>query len=971
MISISEPYFRAIQKAALSGIWSKGVALARDGAVILDASDGEEIRLRVKTPGRTVSSRVTLWPNSDPEDEDWHCDCGDRNELCMHIVAAAVALKNSQLAQEETQASAGRVEYRFRRQDRALVLERLIRRGEAREPLTGSLVSLAGGIGSGRIAAPAVPATKEDFAIDPLVGSGRISPENVSALFKLLKECPAVFLDDQAIHVSTQAIRPRATIVDEGAGFRLKASRDSGIIEAFSNGIVLHEGALKPWEPADLPQEFKKLLEGEGTFFGRADVAILVSEVLPALEGRIAIEIQSARLPQLVAAQPRIELRLESEGPETLGVTATLVYGDPAIAEVTNDRILSRGGKTLPVRDPATEKSLLRSLQSELNLRTGERVKFEGLAAVEFARRAKAFSSRQPSTTIGGGLSAFSITRTIQPKIVVVGESIEVDFDGADPARVFQAWRTGESFVPLLGGGWAPLPSDWLSRYGERVLALIEARGRGSLPAYRMPEIAALLQETGDPMPVSLQKLSEMLTSFERIPDVVLPADLQADLRPYQRQGINWLSFLRDAGMGALLADDMGLGKTLQALAVLRGRTLVIAPTSVLRAWEEQAGKFRPGLSVSMYYGAARRLSETADLVITSYGVLRLDQDLLAGADWDTVILDESQTIKNPESQIARAAHRLKARFRIALSGTPVENHLLDLWSQFQFLNPGILASRSDFQDQFATPISSGDTRAAQSLRRLIKPFLLRRLKREVATELPPRTETVLECELSESERAIYDAVMAATRAEALRALGAGEGAIAALEALLRLRQACCHPALLPGQTAETSSKVELLVETLQESIENGHRALIFSQWTSLLDLVQARLARESIRFSRLDGATRDRAAVVDAFQRDDGPSCMLISLKAGGVGLTLTAADHVFILDPWWNPAAENQAADRAHRIGQENPVLIHRLVARDSVEEKILDLQKRKTELAGAALEGSAAAVSLTRADFEALLI
>jgi superfamily II DNA or RNA helicase len=977
---ISDEYYRAIQKASLPGVWSKGVALARDGAVLLDSS-GEEIRLRVRVAGRPVSPKVTLWPLSDPEEEDWHCDCGDRNALCIHIAAAVVALKNNQAVRESGASSAfsSRIEYRFVKQDRALALERWIVRGENREKLSGSLVSYAGGVNSGRIAAPQVPATREDFTIDQMIGvSNELSSGagGLTGLFKYLKECSSVFYNDQPIQVSTAALRPRAIVVEEAAGFRLKAFRDPEITEAFSNGVVLHQGILKPWEKVDLTLEQKKILEGEGSFFKASDVVILVSEILPSLENRIVVDVLTKKLPRTEIIEPRIELRLEREGPELLGVTAFLVYGDPVVAEVAGSRLVSRSAQVSPIRDWVLERSLLRSLQAELNMGLGERIKKEGLAALQFAKKVQDFTRKQPLVrTIGEGARTFEVGARITPKIVVTphAHGIQLDFGGADPARVFQAWQAGENYVPLLQGGWAPLPVDWLQKFGARVLSMIQAKEQaGSLPPNRLPELASLLAESGDTIPISLQQLNERLAHFEKIPNAPLPKDLRADLRLYQLQGINWLSFLRDTGMGALLADDMGLGKTLQALSVIRGRTLVVAPTSVLRAWEEQAARFRPGLSVSVYYGSNRKLDLKADLIITSYGVLRLDQELLALAKWDTVILDEAQTIKNPESQAARAAHRLDGKFKIALSGTPVENHLRDLWSQFEFLNPGLLGTRQEFQEEFASPLERGVVGAASQLRRLIKPFLLRRLKREVATELPPRTETVLYCELSDNERSLYDSIFASTQSEVLKALGSEANTIQVLEALLRLRQAACHPSLVPAQQAETSAKLELFVETLKVSIENGHRALVFSQWTSFLDLVQTRLEQEAIHFSRLDGSTSapNRARLVEEFQASGGPDCMLISLKAGGVGLTLTAADHVFILDPWWNPAVEDQAADRAHRIGQENPVLIHRLVARDTVEDRILELQKRKLSIAGAALEGSSQAVSLTRDDFLALL-
>jgi SNF2 family DNA or RNA helicase len=333
-------------------------------------------------------------------------------------------------------------------------------------------------------------------------------------------------------------------------------------------------------------------------------------------------------------------------------------------------------------------------------------------------------------------------------------------------------------------------------------------------------------------------------------------------------------------------------------------------------------------------------------------------------------VLDEAQAIKNPDSQVARAAYALQARQRLTLTGTPVENRLEELWSQLHFLNPGLLGGRSDFEERYAGPIGSGDDGAAVRLRQRIRPFVLRRRKAEVAPELPPRTDIVLRVELSESERSVYDAVRAATLPEVVKQLEAGGGVMAALEALLRLRQACCHTALLPGQQGEDSAKLTLLMERLETVLADGHRALVFSQWTSLLDLVEPLLGQAGTPFLRLDGSTRDRAGVVRRFQSQDGPPVFLVSLRAGGTGLNLTNADHVFLLDPWWNPAVEDQAADRTHRIGQERPVFVHRLVARDSVEERILDLQDHKRSIAEAALGEAAAPAGITRDELMELL-
>jgi SNF2 family DNA or RNA helicase len=305
----------------------------------------------------------------------------------------------------------------------------------------------------------------------------------------------------------------------------------------------------------------------------------------------------------------------------------------------------------------------------------------------------------------------------------------------------------------------------------------------------------------------------------------------------------------------------------------------------------------------------------------------------------------------------------------VNLSGTPVENSLTDLWSQFHFLNPGLLGNRREFADRVERRVEAGDVEAGALLKKRVAPFILRRLKRDVAKELPPKTEVVLECELTSDERMVYEALLGASRDDLLASVSEGKDLFSAMEVLLRLRQACCHRGLLPGHDARDSSKVSLLMESLERSISQGHRCLVFSQWTSLLDIVESKLIGAGISFSRIDGSTSDRGAVVEAFQADDGPSVLLLSLKAGGVGLNLTAADHVYIMDPWWNPATEDQAADRSHRIGQENPVLVHRLVARDTVEERVLELQERKRGLLAAAV-GEGRDLGLTREEILALL-
>jgi SNF2 family DNA or RNA helicase len=534
---------------------------------------------------------------------------------------------------------------------------------------------------------------------------------------------------------------------------------------------------------------------------------------------------------------------------------------------------------------------------------------------------------------------------------------------------VLAAWQEGLTLVPLTGGGMAPLPADWLTRFGDRVADLLAARDEaGDLPRCALPDLARLCEDLELPPPPAYRELHDLLTQPDGIPVAELPKDLTATLRGYQRAGVNWLCALREAGFGALLADDMGLGKTVQALCAVTGRTLVVAPTSVLQNWANEIKRFRPGLPYTVYHGANRRINPDCDVTLTTYAILRMDADALSAQAWDTVVLDEAQAIKNPSSKVAQAAYRLRANCRLTLSGTPVENRLDELWSQFHFLNRGLLGSRKNFADRYAKPIDAGDVELTAKLRERIQPFVMRRLKRDVAPELPPRTDVVIHATLSNTEQDVYDAIRAAALADVVSQLSAGSNVLQALEVLLRLRQACCHPSLVPGQHAESSSKIDLLLEYLDEALAEGHKALIFSQWTSLLDLVEPHLNAADIEYTRLDGSTRNRGEVVETFQDENGPPVLLASLKAGGLGLNLTAADCVFILDPWWNPAAEDQAADRAHRIGQNRPVMVYRLVAQGTVEERILALQDHKRALSEAALGGAGGA--LNRNELLALL-
>ncbi len=469
-----------------------------------------------------------------------------------------------------------------------------------------------------------------------------------------------------------------------------------------------------------------------------------------------------------------------------------------------------------------------------------------------------------------------------------------------------------------------------------------------------------------------------------------LPSTLQAELRPYQLDGYRWLARLSRWGAGACLADDMGLGKTVQALSVLLerapgGPALVVAPTSVVANWVDESRRFTPTLNVKVYTGSvasrAPLLDDPAafDLYLTTYGLLQNDIEALAGVGWHSVVLDEAQAIKNPLTKRARAARQLTAGFRVVTTGTPVQNNLMDLHSLFSFLNPGLLGSREKFRINFGEPVERDDDEEARNrLRRIIAPFMLRRLKTEVLDDLPERTEITLHVTLSSEEAALYEVLRqrAVEQLEAAREGNpdAGEGERFQLFAhLTRLRLACCNPKLVVDSpaTAPQSSKLETFAETLAELLENRHKVLVFSQFVMQLKLVEDYLNREGISYQYLDGATsaKARSERIAAFQAGQG-DVFLISLKAGGTGLNLTAADYVIHLDPWWNPAVEDQASDRAHRIGQTRPVTIYRLVTEGTIEEQIVDIHHRKRDLADRLLEGADAAGRLSTEELLDLL-
>jgi len=546
------------------------------------------------------------------------------------------------------------------------------------------------------------------------------------------------------------------------------------------------------------------------------------------------------------------------------------------------------------------------------------------------------------------------------------------------------AVRRGDSMIVLGDGTFGLLPEEWLQRFaplagmGEKIDDHLKFRQN------QAALLDALLAAQPDvDFDETFARIRQRVCSFHGVEAVPQPEGFSGQLRNYQLDGLGWMQFLREFGFGGCLADDMGVGKTAQVLATLearrvegKGPSLVVVPKSVMFNWREESARFTPRLRVLEYHGVARDIAEIPlhDLVLTTYGTMLRDAPLLSKIDFDYVVLDEAQAVKNASTASAKAVRLLRGAHRLALSGTPVENHLGELWSLFEFLNPGMLGA-ARVLGMAGGMARNPSLEARQLLAQALRPFILRRTKQQVARELPEKTEQTIFCELEGVQRKHYEELRRHYRASLLdgaRTQGLGQWKMHVLEALLRLRQAACHPGLLdPKRVNESSAKLDVLMEQLAEIREEGHKALVFSQFTSLLSIVRRRLDQDSIRYEYLDGATTNRQAHVEAFQNDPACGLFLISLKAGGLGLNLTAAEYVFLLDPWWNPAVEAQAVDRAHRIGQTRPVFAYRLIARDTVEEKVLQLQKTKRDLADAILsEDNSLIRDLKKEDLELLL-
>jgi len=769
----------------------------------------------------------------------------------------------------------------------------------------------------------------------------------------------------------------------------------------YASGFLLTDEGLAMTAPGASPRWFSALKSNREIVIPKEQMPAFVERMMSSADAP-NLELPASLGFETITEPPQPQLHIQREGRpsnvEWMRAGLIFDYAGRAVAEHEQvNGFLDASARRWMRRDRKREREAREKLASlglvlmDARWQEARQWRFEGAALPRVA--AELLASGWRVTAEGKSFRAVVATRSeVASGVDWFDLKGEVDYGAGEPAQLpelLSALHRGERMIELGDGSYGLLPDEWLRQF-----ATIGAMGHANEDAIRFSSAQAglldalLAAQPAIDCDVVFSRIREGLRRFERVEPAAQPAGFTGELRGYQREGLGWLQILQGFGFGGCLADDMGVGKTAQALALLETRrmlrakgklkkpSIAIVPKSLIFNWKEEVERFTPQLRVLDYTGLGRDESRIADvdLVLTTYGTLRRDIALLQEIAFDYVILDEAQAIKNAQTDSAKSVRLLRGDHRLAMSGTPIENHIGELWSLFEFLNTGLLGAASFFK----ATTSSGrmlDDATLDLIKRGVRPFILRRTKEEVVRDLPPKTEQTLYCELEPRERKLYNQLRQHYRESLLPQIGkqgVAKTRILVLEALLRLRQAACHPGLIDEMhRAKPSAKLDLLFEQLEEVLAEGHKALIFSQFTSLLDLVRSRLETRMIPHAYLDGKTRDRAACVERFQTRPEVQLFLISLKAGGVGLNLTAADYVFILDPWWNPAAEAQAVDRTHRIGQRRHVFAYRLIARDTVEEKVLELQKSKRAMADAILGGSTSLISdLGREEIELLL-
>ncbi|MEO5718089.1 MAG: DEAD/DEAH box helicase [Chthoniobacterales bacterium] len=815
-----------------------------------------------------------------------------------------------------------------------------------------------------------------DFALAEQLphGMNTVSAAEFLELLPILRGHPRIsFGRGRAVRIADEICRPRVEVKRSGTdGFVIAAEPEVYLFAGNAAWLLRDESFLEIG--SNLPLGLTNILREPLRLSGARAREFLALE-LPLWREAIELELpQDLILPEVVAAEPKFALQLTGSL-QHLRATLTWHYFDQVVENPNQLLVPNPQAEALAVARLAASGFVEGELRDQARAARFFAFEYPALArawqvtlAPSLGKASAALEPVSPTIEIvSSGEDWFELRYSVAS---AAGEHISL-------AEVQRLLRSGQSGMQLKSGKQAVFDPDALENFEE---LLRDADPRQSTPGvYRLARAqAGYLTATAAEIGARLVDAARALSTTSAPPDL---GSLGEQLRDYQRTGVAWLAALAGQKLGGILADEMGLGKTVQALALLQlrqgnGTALIVCPTSLLANWQREAARFTPELRVLVIDGANRpeKIAQLNgyDLGLTSYGLLRRDAELYRALAFDSIVLDEAQHIKNPETQNAQAAFNLRSRQRFVLTGTPLENSVRDLWSLMHFVVPGYLGSRSDFRERYEKPLAAGPEQVLQRrLARRLQPFLLRRRKAEVAKELPAKIEQVLPCELGPTQRATYDALLREIHIGLGSSPNDGAKRMKMLTGLLRLRQACCDLRLL-GLEKPESAKLDLLDELLEESIDGGHRVLIFSQFVTMLDLVRERLEARGTAHCYLAGLTKRRQEEVDRFQNDPAIPVFLISLKAGGVGLNLSAADTVIHFDPWWNAAVEAQATDRAHRIGQTRVVTAYKLIARDTVEEKILKLQNRKRELASALLESDDAPLmsGLTSADLTELL-
>ncbi len=774
-----------------------------------------------------------------------------------------------------------------------------------------------------------------------------------------------------------------------------------------SSLVFLHDDILYTWARIEDVTQAEKFIRKGNIALTKANWAEKMEKIILPLTKEYDVVFDKTLVKEIKTSSPDIRLMLQERGDYLLFQPVFSYNGFETKATDKETLIIPDGDKILQIhRNKTAEETFMKKLENlhsgfidkaetgSLVLRGAEvlrnnwfflfvdamkemKIPVYGFEALKNFR----FNTARPSTHIhvSSGMDWFDA-------------KVEIEFGeqrvGIDEIK--RALADKRSFVQLGDGTLGILPDEWLKKYS---LLFKVGDGRNDklrLSKYHMSVIDDLYENRNEEeMSFALDEKYERLREFKNIPEIEAPATLQPVLRPYQLAGYRWLSYLNDVGWGGILADDMGLGKTVQALTMLDHynstneslMAIVVCPTTLVYNWQNEIKKFTPNLTALIHHGSIRTRKvedlRSSNIIITTYGTLRSDIQLFLKINFDYIVLDESQAIKNPSSKVTKAASLLQATNRICMSGTPLQNNTFDIFAQMNFLNPGLLGSMEFFRNEFANPIDKfGEQDQKEHLRKLLYPFILRRTKEQVAKDLPDKTEQILFCEMEDEQRKIYDAYRNSYRDKIMGTIdqqGIGKSQLTILQGLMKLRQICDSPYILNEEEKYPNHSIKL-DELTREITENigDHKALIFSQFLGMLALIKQKLVENNIPFEYFDGSTSapDREKAIQNFQNNDECRVFLISLKAGGVGLNLTAADYVYIVDPWWNPAVEQQAIDRTHRIGQTKNIFAYRMICIDTIEDKILQLQERKKILAKELIADDANFVkALSKADVEYL--